>query len=39
LHLCGYDDVTPEMQSAMREREKAVLKTWKLTPHYKVEGG
>lgn len=34
LHLCGYDDQSPEDQSRMRDRERAVLQFWNLTPHY-----
>jgi probable rRNA maturation factor len=34
LHLCGYDDLTPEEQRVMRGRERDILRTWQLTPHY-----
>jgi probable rRNA maturation factor len=34
LHLCGYDDQTPEERRHMRQREQEVLKIWDLTPHY-----
>lgn len=34
LHLCGYDDLTPEEQAVMRDRERAILQIWQLTPHY-----
>jgi probable rRNA maturation factor len=34
LHLCGYDDLTPEEQVVMRAREIDVLRPWKITPHY-----
>lgn len=36
LHLCGYDDLTEEELELMRERERAVLKIWNLTPHYRA---
>lgn len=34
LHLCGYDDLTPEEQVLMRAREVEVLHPWKIVPHY-----
>ncbi|MDB5339764.1 MAG: ybeY [Planctomycetaceae bacterium] len=34
LHLCGYDDLTPEEQIVMRHRERDILQFWNLTPHY-----
>jgi probable rRNA maturation factor len=34
LHLCGYDDLTPEEQRVMRERERSILKILGFTPHY-----
>ncbi len=34
LHLCGYDDLTPEEQIVMRHREREILQFWNLTPHY-----
>lgn len=34
LHLCGYDDLTPEEQTVMRGRERDILRVWNLTPHY-----
>lgn len=34
LHLCGYDDLTPELREEMRQREIAVLKTLGLEPRY-----
>ncbi len=34
LHLCGYDDLTPEEQIVMRQRERDILQFWNLTPHY-----
>lgn len=34
LHLCGYDDLTPEEQIIMRQRERDILQFWNLTPHY-----
>lgn len=37
LHLCGYDDLTPEEQLVMRAREREILQLWKLTPHYAEE--
>lgn len=36
LHLCGYDDLTEDELRLMRERERAVLKIWNLTPHYRA---
>lgn len=39
LHLCGYDDLVPSEKRIMREREKAILGIWGLTPPYlKREG-
>jgi len=37
LHLCGYDDLIPEELAIMRQRERDVLQTWNLTPHYLEE--
>lgn len=34
LHLCGYDDVSARDEKLMRQREREVLATWKLEPHY-----
>lgn len=34
LHLCGYDDLTPDEQVLMRAREVEVLQPWKIVPHY-----
>jgi probable rRNA maturation factor len=34
LHLCGYDDLTPEEQQLMRQREREILNFWNLQPHY-----
>jgi len=34
LHLCGYDDLTPEEQRLMRAREVEALRPWKIVPHY-----
>lgn len=34
LHLCGYDDLSAREQKLMRQREREVLATWKLEPHY-----
>lgn len=34
LHLCGYDDLTPEEQIVMRHRERDILQFWNLIPHY-----
>ena len=34
LHLCGYDDLTPDEQIIMRQRERDILQFWNLTPHY-----
>ena len=34
LHLCGYDDLCDSEQAIMRNRERAILKNWNLTPHY-----
>jgi len=39
LHLVGYDDLTDVEKSAMRERERDILKLWKLTPHYREQDG
>ncbi|MCA9000118.1 MAG: rRNA maturation RNase YbeY [Planctomycetaceae bacterium] len=35
LHLCGYDDLSPEERQLMRTREQLILKNWNLLPHYK----
>jgi ssRNA-specific RNase YbeY (16S rRNA maturation enzyme) len=32
--LCGHDDQTPQDQAQMREREKAYLSQYGLTPRY-----
>lgn len=34
LHLCGYDDLSEKELKVMRQRERAVLKKFGLTPHY-----
>lgn len=34
LHLCGYDDLTPEERIIMRSRERKILALWGLQPHY-----
>lgn len=34
LHICGYDDLTPDEQAIMRQRERAILQHWNLVPHY-----
>ena len=34
LHLVGYDDHADADRQRMRDRERAVLQTWGLTPHY-----
>ena len=34
LHICGYDDLTAEEQSAMRTRERAILGSLGLKPVY-----
>lgn len=34
LHLCGYDDLTPDERRIMRTREAAVLAEWGLIPRY-----
>jgi len=34
LHICGYDDLTPEEQHIMRSRERAILKSLGLTAVY-----
>jgi probable rRNA maturation factor len=34
LHLCGYDDLSPNEQRVMRKREVEVLAPWKIVPHY-----
>jgi len=36
LHLVGYDDTTPELRVAMREREKAALGSFGLEPHWEL---
>lgn len=36
LHLCGYDDLTPELLKIMRERERTVLARLGLTPRYEA---
>lgn len=36
LHLCGYDDHEDSDREAMRARERAVLQSWNLMPHYEV---
>ena len=35
LHLCGYDDLTPEEQMVMRHRERDILRFWNLIPSYR----
>lgn len=34
LHICGYDDLSPEEKTIMRRRETAVLNTLSLQPVY-----
>lgn len=34
LHLCGYNDHTPAERRCMRDRERAVLQNWGMTPSY-----
>lgn len=34
LHLCGYDDLTPDERRLMRQREQAVLAPWGWTPRF-----
>ncbi|MBC7964560.1 MAG: rRNA maturation RNase YbeY [Fuerstia sp.] len=34
LHICGYDDLSPEEKTIMRSRERAILKTLGLHPVY-----
>lgn len=34
LHLCGYDDLEPDLKITMRERERSVLAELQLTPIY-----
>ncbi len=34
LHLCGYDDLSPELKCIMRARERSVLAELGLTPVY-----
>ncbi|MEZ5944257.1 MAG: rRNA maturation RNase YbeY [Planctomycetaceae bacterium] len=34
LHLCGYDDLTPEEEPQMRAAEQVVLQSLGLLPHY-----
>ena len=34
LHLVGYDDTTPELRAEMRQREKAVMSSFDLEPHW-----
>ena len=35
LHLCGYDDLSEDEQTIMREQERKTLSLWGLEPHYK----
>ncbi|HVX63172.1 MAG TPA: rRNA maturation RNase YbeY [Pirellulales bacterium] len=37
LHLVGYDDLEPEAQAEMRQRERAYLGQFGLTPRYAEE--
>ena len=39
LHLCGYDDLTEAEQAVMRQRERAHLARWNLTPVYAEDEG
>lgn len=32
LHLCGYDDLTPDEREKMREREQQILAIWDIVP-------
>ncbi len=34
LHICGYDDLTPDEKELMRSRERAILQGLGLTPQY-----
>jgi len=34
LHLVGYDDLTESERELMRSRERSILQTWDLNPHY-----
>ncbi len=34
LHLCGYDDHTPEDVEQIRQRERSHLQNWGIQPHY-----
>jgi len=34
LHMTGYDDLTPEDQQIMRQREREILQHWQLVPRY-----
>ena len=34
LHLCGYEDQSATELRLMRKREREILATWNLTPHY-----
>lgn len=34
LHLVGYDDLSESERELMRSRERSILKTWNLSPHY-----
>lgn len=34
LHICGYDDLTPQEKSIMRDREKQILKGLGVHPEY-----
>lgn len=34
LHICGYDDLTPDEKDVMRARERAILRELGLTPVY-----
>jgi len=34
LHICGYDDLTTDEKTIMRQREVAVMKSLGLVPRY-----
>ncbi len=38
LHLCGYDDRTARDRRRIRDRERAVLQNWGMTPVYNHRG-
>lgn len=39
LHICGYDDLSPDEKAVMRTRERAILDGLGLTPQYPDDDG